>query len=120
MKKIIALCLAVVMTLGLLAGCGKKTDDNTDPSEKTLVLRAETAFTTLDPANSNNTHDIKLYDQIYEGLYGMNEAEGGYYNELAKDVQVSDDSMTLHHHPQGRHHLPERRGSHRFRLRVHL
>ncbi len=94
MKKIIALCLAVVMTLGLLAGCGKKTDDNTDPSEKTLVLRAETAFTTLDPANSNNTHDIKLYDQIYEGLYGMNEAEGGYYNELAKDVQVSDDSMT--------------------------
>lgn len=78
MKKIIALCLAVVMTLGLLAGCGKKTDDNTDPSEKTLVLRAETAFTTLDPANSNNTHDIKLYDQIYEGLYGMNEAEGGY------------------------------------------
>ena len=110
MKRTIALCLALIMALGLLAGCnqtGTEKDPGTTPdgtnqgtnqgtaeqSEKTLIMRAESAFTTLDPANSNNTHDIKLYDQIYEGLYGMNEASGGYYKELAKDVQVSDDSL---------------------------
>lgn len=95
MKRILALCLTLAMMLGLLAGCGKtETPSTGDTGEKTLILRAESAFTTLDPANSNNTHDIKLYDQIYEGLYGMDEANGGYYNELAKDVQVSEDSMT--------------------------
>ena len=110
MKRTIALCLALIMALGLLAGCnqtGTEKDPGTTPdgmnqgtnqgtaeqSEKTLIMRAESAFTTLDPANSNNTHDIKLNDQIYEGLYGMNEASGGYYKELAKDVQVSDDSL---------------------------
>ncbi len=94
MKKFLALCLALVMALGLLAGCGSKPADDATPGEKTLILRASTAFTTMDPANSNNTHDIQLYDQVYEGLYGMNEAKGGYYNELAKDVVISEDSLT--------------------------
>lgn len=96
MKKTIALCLALVMMIGLLAGCGSSGSNDVDTSdeEKVLVMRTDTAFTTLDPANSNNTHDIKLYDQVYEGLYGMDEAHGGYYKELAKDVSFTDDSMT--------------------------
>ena len=93
MKKLLALCLTLAMVLGILSGCGNSGGGNSATSD-TLIMRAESAFTTLDPANSNNTHDIKLYDQIYEGLYGMNEADGGYYNELAKEVQVSEDSMT--------------------------
>ena len=99
MKRYLALILALVMVAAILAGCGSSSSStagssSSAPAEKTLILRTDTAFTSLDPANSNNTHDIKLYDQIYEGLYGMNEAEGGYYKELAEDVQVSDDSLT--------------------------
>ena len=90
MKRFIALAMAVLMVAGLTA-CGGSSAE-TETGEKTLILRAETAFTSLDPANSNNTHDIILYDQAYEGLYGMNEAEGGYYNELAEDVVSNEDA----------------------------
>lgn len=100
MKRFVALILALVMAAGVLAGCSSNNTEGTsgnsggsNTGEKTLIMRTDTAFTSLDPANSNNTHDIKLYDQIYEGLYGMDEAHGGYYNELAEDVQVSDDSL---------------------------
>ena len=91
MKKIIALCLAVIMVVGLFAGCGNK-DGGDDDGVKTLIMRTETAFTTLDPAYSNNTHDIILYDQVYDGLYGMDEAHGGYYAELAEKVEANADS----------------------------
>ena len=67
MKRIIALSLALVMIVALTA-CGQKSGG---ADSDTLILRAETAFTTLDPANSNNTHDIILYDQVYDGLYGL-------------------------------------------------
>ncbi len=30
---------------------------------------------------------------MFEGLYGMDEAKGGYYKELAKDVSLSDDQL---------------------------
>ena len=91
MKKIIALCLAVIMVVGLFAGCGNKNGGD-DDGVKTLIMRTETAFTTLDPAYSNNTHDIILYDQVYDGLYGMDEAHGGYYAELAEKVEANADS----------------------------
>ncbi len=88
MKRIIALSLALVMIVAL-AACGQKSGG---ADSDTLILRAETAFTTLDPANSNNTHDIILYDQVYDGLYGLDEAHGGYYNELAEEVVANEDS----------------------------
>lgn len=94
MKKFLALILALAMAFGILTGCGggDKKPGGDEGGEKTLIMRTETAFTTLDPANTNNTHDMKLHDQIYEGLYGMDEAHGGYYNELADKVEVSEDS----------------------------
>ena len=38
-----------------------------------------------------STSTVKVWHQMYEGLYGMDEASNGYYKELAKDVSLSDD-----------------------------
>lgn len=107
MKKFVSLTLALAMSVSMLAGCGGTKEnaeadkpaaaesgaaEGAEAGSDTLILRTDTSFTSLDPANSNNTHDIKLYDQIYEGLYGMNEAAGGYYNELAEEVTFNEDS----------------------------
>jgi peptide/nickel transport system substrate-binding protein len=37
---------------------------------------------------------MKIWHQMFEGLYGMDEANGGYYKELAKDVKISNDQLT--------------------------
>jgi peptide/nickel transport system substrate-binding protein len=63
-------------------------------SDKTLVLRTERAVPSLDWEQTTNTSNMKVWHQMFEGLYGMDEANNGYYNELAKDVKISEDQMT--------------------------
>lgn len=102
-KRILAIMLAALMAAGSITGCsdGNKTGsqgDNTgneasseNPADRTLKLRLIASLASLDWAQTTNTRDMKVWHQMYEGLYGMDEANNGYYKELAKDVQLSED-----------------------------
>ena len=91
MKKYISLFLAVLMLLSLLAGCGGgKTNDG--DGTRTLVLRNSAGLSTNDPHATTNTHDYTVFENIYEGLYDLNEATGGYDLRLAEKVEANDDA----------------------------
>lgn len=93
-RRILAIAMILAMTATLfLTGCGGGSEGGSDEN-RTLIMRTKSTFTTLDWSKCTDTHAQKLYNQIYEGLYGMDEAEGDYYNLLAKDVTISDDQMT--------------------------
>lgn len=109
-KRILALLLVLTMLVGILGGCASNgTEDTTDSgsdsgtnspstgtdnSDRTLKLRLNASLSSLDWEQTTNTRDMKVWHQMYEGLYGMDESQNGYYNELAKDVAISDDQMT--------------------------
>jgi peptide/nickel transport system substrate-binding protein len=82
--------IAVFVFLTVLASCTAFAAEG----DKTLVLRTERAVPSLDWEQTTNTSNMKVWHQMFEGLYGMDEANNGYYNELAKDVKISDDQMT--------------------------
>jgi peptide/nickel transport system substrate-binding protein len=63
-------------------------------SAKPVKFRLTSSLTSLDWQNTTNTRDMKVWHQMYEGLYGMDEARNGYYQELAKKVDVSADQKT--------------------------
>ena len=98
-KKAIALLLAVAMIATLVVGCGKDSnqpsDINADPSEKVLTLRLSSPMPSTDWEKCQTAiHQSITWVATFEGLYGINEAEGGYYKLLAKDVEISDDQLT--------------------------
>ncbi|MDF2678702.1 MAG: Dipeptide-binding transporter, periplasmic substrate-binding component, partial [Bacillota bacterium] len=96
-KRIISIVLAALMVVGTLSGCQSKpkqetpAKSETPASEKTLRLRVSDSIPSLDWEQSTSTRAMKVWHQMYEGLYGIDEADNGYYKELAKDVQLSDD-----------------------------
>ena len=102
MKRYISLLLAAVMLTGLLAGCGG--DANTPSGGNgggqggasagdTVNLRSQIAMQTTDPADTNKTDELTINEQIYEGLYTLDEVGGGYKMLLAKEVNISDDGL---------------------------
>jgi peptide/nickel transport system substrate-binding protein len=112
MKKTLAIILACLMFVLMFAGCQPSDEQNTNqptdtttptetaggeqPSgeEQTLYLRKTASLQSTDWEATTNTSDMQItWVQIFEGLYGMNEANGGYYNLLAKDIQVSADGL---------------------------
>lgn len=95
MKKFLALLLACLMLVSVLAGCGDKSgDEAAAPEEKTLQLRINSALTSTDWQASTLTTDMEItWVQVFEGLYTIDEAKGGYQNCLAKDIQVSEDGL---------------------------
>lgn len=93
MKKYISLLLAALMLLSLLAGCGGgKTNTDDGDGTRTLVLRNTAGLSTNDPHATTNTHDYTVFENIYEGLYDLNEATGGYDLRLAEKVEANDDA----------------------------
>lgn len=111
-KRILAIFIAVVMMFGTLTGCTGGNDTNggnpsngqgqggsgssggsqtSDNSDRTLILRLQSSLTSLDWEGSTNTHDMKVWHQMFEGLYGMDESNNGYYQELAKEVELNED-----------------------------
>ena len=100
--RIIAIIMAVLMVAGLVTGCAGNA--NTDakpaaaagenaaaPADRTIRLRLAASLSSLDWEHTTNTRDMKVWHQMFEGLYGMDEANNGYYQELAKDVKLSED-----------------------------
>lgn len=99
--RIIGIILTVLMVVGAITGCSTNTTtapapvDNSGNKEaaadKTIRLRLTASLASLDWEQTTNTRDMKVWHQMYEGLYGMDEANNGYYQELAKKVDVSED-----------------------------
>lgn len=92
-KKFIAIVLAAAMVAGLFSGCtgNEGTAKTESGDERTLYLRVTDSIPSLDWEQSTSLRAVKVWHQMFEGLYGMDEAQGGYYKELAKDVQISQD-----------------------------
>ncbi|KUO72521.1 MAG: hypothetical protein APF77_23845 [Clostridia bacterium BRH_c25] len=100
-KRIIGIILTVLMIVGIITGCSNNTPANPAPAEnpgseaaaadKTIRLRLTASLASLDWEQTTNTRDMKVWHQMYEGLYGMDEANNGYYKELAKNVDISED-----------------------------
>lgn len=98
--KIIGILLTTLMVVGIVSGCSdkKNTDTSADKAstestaaDKAIKLRLPASLTSLDWEQTTNTRDMKVWHQMYEGLYGMDEAKDGYYKELAKKVDISAD-----------------------------
>ncbi|NLK64523.1 MAG: ABC transporter substrate-binding protein [Tissierellia bacterium] len=95
-KRLVAIVLVVLMVAGLISGCSGKPvtqENNQTPEERTLKLRVSDSVPSLDWEQSTSLRAVKVWHQMFEGLYGMDEAKGGYYKELAKDVSLSDDQL---------------------------
>lgn len=97
-KKLIAILLSLVLVFTFFTGCGSEggeegqTTGNVD--DQTLYLRLCSPLQSTDWQQTSNLEGNKItYIQVFEGLYGMDEATGGYYNLLAKDIDVSDDGL---------------------------
>lgn len=107
-RRILAIFIAALMIIGTIAGCSSTpapTTATTQPagptsagettsapvSDKTVRLRLAASLTSLDWEQTTNTRDMKVWHQMFEGLYGMDEANNGYYEELAKELVLSDD-----------------------------
>lgn len=103
--RIIGIILIVLMVAGTIAGCANNaattpaspadTSGSKEPAaDKAIRLRLTASLASLDWEQTTNTRDMKVWHQMYEGLYGMDEANNGYYQELAKNVDVSEDGKT--------------------------
>ena len=56
------------------------------------MLRNALGMQTTDPADTNETDVLTVNEQIYEGLYTLDESGGGYQPCLAKKIDISDDA----------------------------
>ncbi|HWR11314.1 MAG TPA: ABC transporter substrate-binding protein [Rectinemataceae bacterium] len=81
----ILLIIAVLLAFGTMTGWAQGAKD------KPLKLRLIASLASLDWEQTTNTRDMKVWHQMYEGLYGMDESKNGYYMELAKKIDVSKD-----------------------------
>ena len=96
MKRVLALILALIMALSLVACGGDKPADQGGEETKVLHMRTNSALQSTDWQTTTLTCDMQiLWVQVFEGLYGMDEANGGYYKLLAKDVAV-DETSTIY------------------------
>lgn len=89
MKRYLSLALALIMVFTLMTGCGNNQKNSSESGA--ITLRNYMALPTTDPADTNETGVLTVNEQVYEGLYTLDESVGGYEKLLAKDVQISDD-----------------------------
>ena len=93
-KRDYVIVLMILMVGLLLSGCSsapKSSAPAASGNEKVLKLRLPSSLASLNPQHTTALRDMKVWTQIYEGLYGIDESKNGYYQELAKDVKLSAD-----------------------------
>ena len=94
LQKGLALLLIVAMTFTLAACGGGGTSNDGNAADDTLYLRLSTALQSTDWQQTSALEgNMITYVQLFEGLYGIDEAAGGYYNLLAKNIDVSEDGL---------------------------
>lgn len=101
MKKTISYLLILVMLVTLFTGCGAQKDPaepaatpgSSEPTgDKILHLRKTSSLQSTDWEATTNTTDMQVvWVQVFEGLYTIDEAKGGYQNCLAEKIDVSED-----------------------------
>lgn len=92
MKRFISLLMSALMLVSALSGCGGGGGQGSDKSENSVTLRNTAFLTTSDPNQTTNTHEYTVHENIYEGLYDLNEANGGYDLRLAEKIEPNDDA----------------------------
>lgn len=92
-KRGLVTILVILIACLMLTGCssGPSSSAPASGNDKVLKLRLPSSLSSLNPQHTTATRDMKVWTQIYEGLYGIDESKNGYYKELAKDVKLSDD-----------------------------
>lgn len=100
-KKLTALCLVLMMALGLLAGCGgSENGENSETGvKKELVIGTEENVTTLDPQASNSRPNLSLYWLTHNTL--INNNDGEFENNLTESYEQTDDVTWVFHLRQG-------------------
>ena len=96
-RKLFAVLLSAVMAMSLLVGCGGdgSSGSSGETADDTIYLRLMSPLESTDWQQTSTLEGNKItYVQLFEGLYGIDESEGGYYNLLAKNVDVSEDGLT--------------------------
>lgn len=104
MKKVIALTLALVMTLSLLVACGNNTSNtganpsassdeqtNTPAAPKEILIGRAYDATTLDPHNGNDDGSYNVIKYLSEGL--VRDKGGVIVPGVAETWEISDDGM---------------------------
>ncbi len=93
-KRNLVIALMVLIACLVLVGCSSSPSSPAPAAsagDKVLKLRLPSSLSSLNPQHTTAIRDTKVWTQIYEGLYGIDESKNGYYKELAKDVKLSDD-----------------------------
>ncbi len=94
LQKGLGLLLIVAMIFTLAACGGGNTSNEGNAADDTLYLRLSTALQSTDWQQTSALEgNMITYVQLFEGLYGIDEAAGGYYNLLAKNIDVSEDGL---------------------------
>lgn len=96
LKKLTALFAATAFALSLTSVGSFVPASTVEASEigrTDLHLRIGDAFSTVDPHNSSITSDEKMYNQIYEPLYRLDD-NSEEIPTLATEYTVSDDGLT--------------------------
>ena len=96
-RKLFAVLLSAVMAMSLLVGCGGdgSSGSSGETADDTIYLRLMSPLESTDWQQTSTLEGNKItYVQLFEGLYGIDESEGGYYDLLAKNVDVSEDGLT--------------------------
>ena len=117
MKKKLALLMSLLMVLGIVfSGCNSPAEtDAQNPEDRVLKVRKKNAMMSTDWEQTTESEDMQItFVQVFEGLYGINEAQGGYVNLLAKDG-----SAALYGNFAGCH-LPKRRCAESLRRSLQL
>lgn len=93
-KRNLVIAIMILIASLVLAGCSSAPSSPAPAApvkDKVLKLRLPSSLASLNPQQTTAIRDTKVWTQIYEGLYGIDETKNGYYKELAKDVKLSDD-----------------------------
>lgn len=98
MKKLLALSLALVMTLSLVACGGGDNADAGTTSDK-VVIAMDADYQTLNPANWTTRQERVIDNQIYDTLLTYSyEDPSVLVGKIAKSWEISDDAMCYTFH----------------------
>jgi len=104
-KRFLSILLMFLMLMSVLTGCGQTPEPTEEPGgtetpavnpdEEILTIRKTASLQSTDWEATTNTFDMQImWVQVFESLYTIDEAAGGYQNQLAKEVVISEDGLT--------------------------